>query len=315
MNISPTNAARGPIEESARLFLAFATAKSFGDFVIAHSVLHRVNASAKHRLRLIANSHVRGLNAILPEDVCVTLVDSDSDRVPALFDIKKRGAIAAVQSAVSLRKEFQKIPRRDSEALIFAGYGLRERFIAGDWPVFAPRRMGRNIYETYFHLLAEHGISLAWPTAPTSSGKLKSLGIFPESRLESKRLNDTTVSMIADRAAARGLHVEVFVLDGDTAAESLPQPLTRIRRDFKSLAVAIKSVDCVLSADSLPAHLAEYFARPTFVALPAPNEHWMPLGCFTEKRWAVFGERTEFSAAIDRFFDTATTSRPIGSMP
>jgi ADP-heptose:LPS heptosyltransferase len=285
-----------------RGFLAFATAKSFGDFVIAHSVLHRIDEASKSRLRLIANSHVRELRAILPDDVCVTLVESEAEHVPALFDIKKRGALAAVKSALSLRREFQKISRRDSEALIFAGFGVRERFIAGDWPVFAPRQPGRNIYETYFQLLAEQHVKLIPPSVPLSPGKPRFLGVFPESRLVEKRLTDTTLSMIFDRATAAGLQVRLFILEGDVAAKHLRHPVDRIPRNFKSLAAAIKSVDCVLSADSLPAHLAEYFNRPTFVALPAANEYWMPFGCFVDKRWSIFGDRTEFCASLDGFF-------------
>jgi ADP-heptose:LPS heptosyltransferase len=292
-------------------FLALATAKSFGDFVIAHSVLHRIDAAARNRLRLIANSHVRELNAILPDDVCVTLVESEAAHVPALFDIKKRGAVAAVRSALSLRREFRKISRRDSEALMFAGFGVRERFIAGRWPVLAPRQAARNIYETYFELLAEHGVKLTLPFAPMSNGKARSVGVFPESRLLEKRLNDTTLTMVSDRAKAAGLEVRLFILEGDLAAERLKHPMTRIPRNFESLAAAIKSVDCVLSADSLPAHLAEYFDRPTFVALPAANEYWMPFGCFVEKRWGVFADRHEFYIALDEFFAVAADcSRP-----
>ena len=75
-----------------------------------------------------------------------------------------------------------------------------------------------------------------------------------------------------------------------------------IPRNFTSLATAIKSVDCILSADSLPAHQAEYFGKPTFVAVPRSNEYWMPHGCFTERRWGLFHATSEFSAKLDGFF-------------
>jgi len=295
--------------------LAFATAKSSGDFVIAHSVLHRVDAVAKSRLRLIANSHVRELNAILPDDVCVTLVDSDAERVPALFDIKKRGALAALKSALSLRKEFQNLSRRHGEALMFAGFGVRERFIAGDWPVFTPHQPGRNIYENYFEVLAEHQITLTLPPVPIARTRLRSLGVFPESRLVEKRLTHATLSMVFDRAAAAGIDVKLFILEGDIAAEGMHHPCTRIPRNFSSLAAAIKSVDCVVSADSLPAHLAEYFDRPTFVALPAANEYWMPFGCFIEKRWSVFGIPPELGNSLDEFFATSAAGHADGIAP
>ena len=136
----PISRSRGAEASADRL--AFATAKSFGDFVIAHSVLHRVEASVRNRLRLISNTHVRDLNAILPDNVCVTLIDLESDRVPALFDIRKRGVVAACKSAWSLRRELRKVERRHNEMLAFTTYGVRERFIAGGWTVVRRARRG-----------------------------------------------------------------------------------------------------------------------------------------------------------------------------
>lgn len=281
--------------------LAFATAKSFGDFVIAHSVLQRVQGPDKDRLRLISNSHVKGLNGILPDNVCVSLVDSESDGVPALFDIKKRGAVAAMKSAWSLRREFHKIERRHNETLAFATYGVRERFIAGGWPVIHPRIKGRNIYETYLKILTERDFRAVSETTPTPVEGVRSIGIFPESRLLRKQLTGATLSTIFERVVAAGLEATLFILDGDVRTERDYPNVSYIPRDFASLRTAIISVDCVISADSLPAHLAEYFGRPTFVALPAPNEYWMPLGCFNTKRWGVFSDPTQFCNSLDGF--------------
>jgi hypothetical protein len=280
--------------------IAIASAKSFGDFVIVHSVLRRIDDRAKDKVRLIACSHLKGLNAILPDDVCVTLVDSGEDGVPAVFDVKKCGAFAAVQSALSLRRVFQKIARDDNEALAFDALGVRERFIAGRWPLIGPRTRGSNIYETYSQFLAEQEIRTA--VAPRiRAGAAHSVGIFPESRLLRKRLAAPTLSVILERAARAGMESKLFILDGDLVPDHPHPGLVKIPRNFESLANAIKSVGSVISADSLPAHLAEYFARPVFVALPAPNEYWLPHGCFTNKRWGIFDDRAQFSSLLDRF--------------
>jgi hypothetical protein len=280
--------------------IAVVCAVSFGDFVIAHSVLHRIEDRAKSRVRLIACSHLGDLNAILPPDVPVTLVESGENRVPAVFDVRKCGAWAAVQSAYSLRGRFQQIPRRKNEVLAFHLLGVRERFIAGRWPVIAPRTRFANVYETYSHFFGDQEIRTS--AAPSlRADRPRTVGIFPESRLGRKRLLAPTLSVIFDRVEQAGLEPKLFILDGDPVPQENHCAVVNISRNFESLATAIKSVDCVISADSLPGHLAEYFIRPVFVALSVPNEYWLPYGCFTDKRWGIFGNRAEFSSLLDRF--------------
>jgi hypothetical protein len=284
--------------------VAIASAKSFGDFVIAHSVLHRVDSHADDRIRMIACSHLKGLNAILPDDVSVTLVDTGEDRVPAVFDVKKCGALAAVQSALSLRRVFQGIERNRNEHLAFDILGARERFIAGRWPVISPRIRRANIYETYAQFLAEKDFRSVLPEPLGGRVTPRSIGIFPESRLVAKRLDAITLSAIFDRAARAGLDARLFVLEGDVSSQREFPCVVNISRDFRSLAAAIRSVDLVISADSLPAHLAEYIGRPVFVASPAPNEYWLPHGCFTNRHWGIFGNTSEFTSLLDRFLTT-----------
>jgi hypothetical protein len=140
------------------------------------------------------------------------------------------------------------------------------------------------------------------------TGAIRSLGVFSESRLVEKRLKNSTLSIIFDRAASVGLDATLFILEGDVPPEREYHRVVHIPRNFASLAAAINSVDCVVSADSLPAHLAEYFARPVFVALPIPNEYWMPYGCFTAKHWGVFGTPAAFSTSLDGFFAALRTA-------
>jgi len=287
--------------------IAVASAKSFGDFVIAHSVLHRIEEPARRRLRLLACSHLRALSAILPADVGVTLVTSGEEHVPAIFDVKKRGAWSAVRSALTLRRQFQMIERHDNEVLAFDALGVRERFIAGSWPVIGPRSKGANIYETYSKMFAEHGAGIAAAPA-TTAGRIRSVGIFPESRLVEKILTRMTLATILERAARAGVAAKLFILDGDRFVAAEFVEVTRIQRNFESLANAIRSVDGVISADSLPAHLAEYFARPVFVASASPNEYWLPPRCFAQRSWALFGEQVRFSDALDRFLSSAASS-------
>ncbi|MDP8986460.1 MAG: hypothetical protein M3N97_15755 [Pseudomonadota bacterium] len=281
--------------------IAVASIRSFGDFVIAHSVLRRVAEDDKDRVRLISCGHVEDLNAVLSNEVCVTLLHSGEHSVPAVFDVKKRGALAALRSALSLRREFGKTGRDRNETLAFHSFGMRERFIAGSWPAIAPRTRCANIYETYRHFLSEHDIRTTACASPMPSGCARSVGIFPESRLAEKRLTAQTLSVVIDQVVRAGMSAKLFVLDEDIPSEREFPCTVRIDRNFASLASAIGSVDFVISADSLPAHLAEYFGRPVFVALPFHNEYWLPHGCFSAKHWGIFHSPRELSVSLDGF--------------
>lgn len=287
---------------------AVVTTKSFGDFVIAHAVLHSVEASARNRVRLIACSHVRELGAILSDDLRVTFLALREDRVPAIFDVRKRGISSAVESALWLRRALRRVPREPGESLAFDGLGLRERLIAGDWPTVALPR-SRNIYETYSQFLAGRGIPTREAKLPQRSRAARSVGIFPESRLAAKTLDTATLSTIVDQAARAGLQARLMLLDGDPSTAPTGARIVRVQKNFKSLAAAIESVDCVVSADSLPAHLGEYLAKPVFVAAAFPNEYWLPRGCYTGAHWGLFPNPVEFCTSLGRFFRQSATGK------
>jgi hypothetical protein len=284
--------------------IALATVKSFGDFVIAHSVLHQVDDRDKPRTRLISCGHVKDLSAVLPQDVSVALMDyCDGEGVPALFDVRNRGSMAAIKSALSLRRGLQSIERYSGETLAFDVLGVREKFVAGRWPAIGPKKLGPNIYDTFTELLAEREIRIKGRAAPARARPGGSVGIFPESRVAEKRLTAEALSIIYERSTRAGQQATLFVLAGDPSPIRDQPWVVTIDRNFQSLANAIKSVDCVISADSLPAHLAEYFERPVFVASRFSNEYWLPHGCFVARHWGLFGSAAELSASLDRFLE------------
>lgn len=283
--------------------MALASLKSFGDFVIAHSTLRRVAADSRDRIRLIAGDHVEELHALLPADVPVTLVSSGVERrVPALFDVRRRGASAAIQSALWLRRELSQLGRAPDEALAFDQLGIRERFIAGRWPLVGPLAKAGNIYDTYRQFLSDQRIDCSSVSRRAGAGGAKVVGVFSEAGRIAKRLTPAALTVIRERAAHGGLETKLFVLQGDASGDGGRPGAVTIARNFASLLAAINSVDCVVSADSLPAHLAEYFARPVFVASPVPNEYWLPHGCFTRGYWGIFSQEAAFARSLDSFF-------------
>ena len=60
------------------------------------------------------------------------------------------------------------------------------------------------------------------------------------------------------------------------------------QRNFSSLIDAVSGSDLVVTADSLPGHLAEYLDVPAYVVSPKDNLYWLPLSCFTNGGWSRF---------------------------
>ena len=66
--------------------------------------------------------------------------------------------------------------------------------------------------------------------------------------------------------------------------------VVKVPRNFSAMANAIKKVDAVISADSMPAHMAEYFGVPVFVITPEPNRYWLPVSAFNNNFWCCFND-------------------------
>jgi ADP-heptose:LPS heptosyltransferase len=160
-----------------------------------------------------------------------------------------------------------------------------------------------NIYETYARFLETHGIATRELPSLPRNPSARAVGIFPESRLASKTLSPAALATIVEEVVRAGLEPQVIVLEGE-----VPEPLSgatvlKIERNFKSLATAIGQLDCVVSADSLPAHLAEYLGKPVFVAAAFTNEYWLPRTCFTAGHWGLIPDASRFRHSLSRFLE------------
>ena len=69
---------------------------------------------------------------------------------------------------------------------------------------------------------------------------------------------------------------------------------------FDSLVKSIKEFDLIVSADSLPAHIAEYFGINVFVFSPVDNHYWLPKSAFLNGAYAKFDEVIKFKKWLSR---------------
>jgi hypothetical protein len=279
--------------------------KAFGDFVIACHSLRKARRPSQHgiELKVLAGQHLADLAQALRVEPTVRLLRSGSI-CPPVFDVRKAGVLRATKSLLSLRRLFQSLPR--DSALLFDTLSWRESIVS-----LPLRRRGLepapNIYLAFEETLKSTGFELqsAMPSArgtmPQRPLSLRA-GIFPASRIAAKRVPAAAMSRVIEQLAESGFSWEIVAIEGEPV--DLPSGLKprRIERTFQSLISAIVSCDLIVSADSLPAHLAEYYGVPSFVVSPRPNAYWLPLSAFRSGGWCLFEDADGLRTWLDRHF-------------
>lgn len=249
---------------------------------------------------LIMGEHLIELDAVLGARASAHLICHGEDGVPALFDMKRLGLWRGACSAIRLRRLISELTSRRPTTLVFDKIGARERFIAGSAPLDAVPH-AENIYLAYCMLL---GISrpLQRPTFPFPLTAPARVGIFPGSRIAAKALPADVIGSLLDVCRQRAAYPIVHALEGEQLNLFTGVAETRrLPRRFGAVAEAIRGVDAVISADSMPAHMAEYFGRPVFVVSPVVNQYWLPLSCLAEQRWSLFAGVNTAPDALRRF--------------
>ncbi|MGK6320530.1 hypothetical protein [Sphingomonas sp. DT-204] len=273
----------------------FLQVKAFGDLVIANAAAERVAEADRGRLTLAIGEHLRPLCEAIEPKIRVVELATVETGVPSIFDARRNGMLAAVKSAWHVRRAIERAPLDRSTLLLLDRLNWRERFVVGGRPATGMAAGTSNIYEGYDRLLADNGFQLRASTAAPTSGRRR-LGIFPGSRIAAKNLPPILVSEIMRESERAGMSTSLFLLEGerpDLEAGGLPHVM--VPRQFKALRDAIASMDVVISADSLPAHLAESLAIEVFVLTPRPNEFWMPHSVFEKRRWSLFDDPDRLS--------------------
>ena len=291
--------------------LALVSLKSFGDFIIARWALRQVDTTAS-AVTLLMGEHLAELDAVLGSAPSARSIRHGEDGVPALFDVKKTGLRRGLVSALRLRNLLRSLRMPLGTTLVFDRIGARERFIAASAPIRA-LPSSENVYLAYgalFGIPANTFVSSPLRLPPATP----SIGIFPDSRIAAKTLPAHVVSSLVDICREHGRKVDVFRLEGeghDLRADATP--VTLVPRRFSAMAQAVRSVDVVISADSMPAHMAEYFDRPVFVLSPVANPYWLPLSCFVSKRWSLFDDTSTPPEALHSLVTPSTAPRPVSS--
>lgn len=268
--------------------------KSFGDLVIVATCLRDVSPD---RVRLAVGSHLEELYLALRCPLPHVVVRHGEAGVPAVFDVRRRGLYDALSSALRLRRALRDaVP---GGVLVFDRIGIRERFLALGRP--AERLVdSTNVYEAYAALAARLGASSGPEMSLVPGGHR--VGIFPSSRLASKRFDARTLSVVLAAVRDSGALPTVFTVEGEPDPAGMDDvDHVRLPRSFEHFVAAVRDAGRIISADSVAAHVAEHWGIPSFVASPVDNRYWLPRSSLHRRFFALFSELDADASSLRRF--------------
>lgn len=262
----------------------FISLKSYGDLVIA------CNSLSKEKIvdcGLLAGSHLRDLIGAIGYSGQVQYIDTGTT-VPALFDFKRSGFLNAALSGVNICKDIHNIVEAE-DTLIFDKIGIRQKVIAARFNKESFACGARNIYEDYQRYLGLKCVAEILEFKRVG----KSVLIFPDSRISNKKISEQLQILIAKKITSTGRQATIIRI-GQQISEVKKNKLTeRWLNGFNNLVDLIKAADGVVSADSLPAHIAEHLKVPVFVCNPTPNDYWLPYSAYQLGWHACFDNLTK----------------------
>lgn len=291
---------------------AFVEVKAFGDLVVAASSIRQLPPASQARCRLVIGPYLSDLSQALAPPCPVELLPIADRSVPALFNVKKCGPWAALRSAISLRSALTEAA--PEATLVTERRTVRECFITGHRPALAIP-CADNVYLAFEAFMIQHlglpnsaqsstGLPLA--AAPkTDSPRPRRIALCPFSRVAAKNIPPETVVALARECEQAGFQAELLLLEGECFEHPNALPARIIQRRFDALADALTGYAAVISADSLPAHLAEYRATPAFIASPIENRYWLPRRAFQGDHWGLFTDHDQMMTRLQRFLELA----------
>ncbi|MBX9780089.1 MAG: hypothetical protein K2X26_07065 [Chitinophagaceae bacterium] len=239
--------------------------RSYGDFVVA---LYALKTKSNRQFNLIASSHLEPVYKAIQKAVNwavppVTFIDINIKKgLLSAFTNKFFFRFDAFKELQLLSKYINTIKQTDPEAIFWVEQRRRKKWLEmvthnRFQSIHSNHRS--NIYDSY-NLFFNHG---RYDDFIEAAGAVTQSIIFPDSRLTKKQIPEKFISHILSKAA-------------ETEIEMRVARFNKEYKNFEELVLLIKNAEFIISADSLPAHLAQYIGIPHFICYTKKlNKEWI----------------------------------------
>ncbi|MGI4021465.1 MAG: hypothetical protein ACRYFA_08150 [Janthinobacterium lividum] len=231
--------------------------RSFGDFIISAAVLKRY---ATIKVPIYLSKYLKDIyEAIDGDDIFDIVANLDFNNQPAYFELHK---VRDGKNIKRLLSDIKKSFLLDSSNTYLLDFRSRRLFFLNRklvWP-----DDNENIYDAKYALFSRYfslndnnfDCKLSLCTKP------QKVVIFPESRVKEKEINQHLLMEIVSTFKNIDISIARFLVN---AADKNPDPDTIYYSNFKELINIIEKKDLIISAESLPYHLASFCNKPHFV--------------------------------------------------
>lgn len=252
---------------------------AFGDFIIDCNFMR--NAGPGHRL--LAASYLQPLAEAIAYEGQLSYFDMPSGDVPPSAFNARRASLKAITSSLWHIGKGILSSTSPADTIIVPHSDIRWRMACTTRHMVALRQPKANIYLAYCSRfgLSPDGLIVPMPLRP------REVVVFPDSRQQAKQIPEPTIRALIDINAVNGVRTLIArVRPPEEGGVDKPGEISIW--GLPALVRALRQAEVIVSADSLPGHLAEYLKIPVFIFSPKANESLMPLSVLLRQRWGRF---------------------------
>jgi ADP-heptose:LPS heptosyltransferase len=254
------------------------SALAFGDFIIDCNFLKH-----KPEIIILTPSYNKELcDLICPVNKVVFFNLKKTNIPPLLFNLKSFKIYGILTSWFELTKAINFFKKEYN--IIFNSDSYKWKIINFLGPFNYIRKKEENIYDSYELFIGQK------KSTSTRQNKVNAINIFPDSRQESKSIPNYT---LLDICTILNKNKIKFIIYSNRISKDLDNLISI--NSLTELIEIIKDSEAVISADSLPIHLSEYYGVTNFVIAPKINKQLFPNNILKNKNWATFGNLSKFS--------------------
>ena len=230
--------------------------RAFGDFTISAAVLKK---SGAEKIPILLPKYLIELfNALEGENIFHVVDIIQLDKYHKLFQLRKVTSVKVFRELLFEIKTLKKSLHKKNRYLL--DYRSKRARILSNKLYFPALK--DNIYHAKAALFAKHfNINADVIYVPQKKIQVKNIVLFPGSRLASKALSDELVACIFSALKEQGFNVTIVYHESE---KTLLKDVDYFK-NFTALKKLVMSADLVISADSLPLHIANFFDKFHFV--------------------------------------------------